>query len=218
MIQFPESTYVGKRIPKEGFYNKSELKAFQKRAFVDDIEQLFWRNLLSAENLNVGKGEKVTQIDVIQIKLKQKEYNKSILEIIEKTIPRHLVFVLKFEDQFQICLNYKEQYQKGKFKIVESFSTDWFAEDEFTLTIQGLDLDKVYDNFVYQIAGSKIEKTDGVELSHSIQQSQEVEKIKKRIAELENKKRKEMQFNLQLKIANEIRELRKILEIKFNYR
>ena len=153
MIQFPESTYVGKRIPKEGFYNKSELKAFQKRAFVDDIEQLFWRNLLSAENLNVGKGEKVTQIDVIQIKLKQKEYNKSILEIIEKTIPRHLVFVLKFEDQFQICLNYKEQYQKGKFKIVESFSTDWFAEDEFTLTIQGLDLDKVYDNFVYQVCG-----------------------------------------------------------------
>ena len=79
-------------------------------------------------------------------------------------------------------------------------------------------MDKVYDNFVYQVAGSKIEKTDGVELSQTIQQSQEVEKIKKRIAELENKKRKEMQFNLQLKIANEIRELRKILEIKFNYR
>lgn len=205
---FPESTYIGKRIPKEGFYSKADLNATQKRAFVDDIESIVWRNLLSENTLNVSKGEKVTQIDIIQINLKQREYNKTILDVIEKAIPRHLVFILTINNSRQLCINYKEEFQKGKYKIVESFSTDWLNDGEAVLNIQGHDLDRVYENFVYQIAKGRIIKADGVELSETIQKSQEIEKIKKRIAELEEKKRKEKQFNMQLKIANEIKELK----------
>lgn len=214
MIQFPESTYIGKRIPKDGFYTVAELTATQKRAFVDDIELILWRNLLSDNTLNVSKGEKVSQIDIVQINLKRKEYNKIILDVIEKAIPRHLLFILKFNEQYQLCLNYKEEYQKGKFKIVETYTTDWLADSEVKLNIQGLDLDKVYDNFVYQIASGKIAKTEGVTLSETIQQSQEIEKLKKRITELENKKRKEKQFNIQLRIANEIKSLKNTLNSK----
>lgn len=214
MLQFPETTYIGKRIPKEGFYNKLDMGASLKKAFVDDIEQIIWRNLLSDATLNVGKGEKVSQIDVIQINLRRREYNKTILDVIEKAIPRHLVFILTINNSRQLCVNYKEEFQKGKYKIVESFSTDWLNDGEAVLNIQGHDLDRVYENFVYQIAKGRIEKADGVDLSETIKQSQEIEKIKKRIAELEEKKRKEMQFNLQLKIANEIKLLRNKLNTK----
>lgn len=210
---FPESTYIGKRIPKEGFYSKADLNATQKRAFVEDIESIVWRNLLSENTINVSKGEKVTQIDIIQINLKQREYNKTILDVIEKAIPRHLVFILTINNSRQLCINYKEEFQKGKYKIVESFSTDWLNDGEAVLNIQGHDLDRVYENFVYQIAKGRIEKNDGLELSEVIQQSQEVEKIKKRIADLEEKKRKENQFNMQLRIANEIKRLRSKIEI-----
>ncbi|CEA15425.1 hypothetical protein ING2E5B_0658 [Fermentimonas caenicola] len=210
---FPESTYIGKRIPKEGFYSKADLNATQKRAFVEDIESIIWRNLISENTLNVSKGEKVAQIDFIEIKLKRKEYNKSILEIIEKAIPRHLVFILTFNSSCKLCINYKEEYQKGNYKILESFTTDWLNESEAELIIQGHNLDRVYENFVYQIAKGRIEKNDGLELSEVIQQSQEVEKIKKRIADLEEKKRKEKQFNMQLRIANEIKRLRSKIEI-----
>lgn len=205
---FPESTYIGKRIPKEGFYSKADLNATQKRAFVDDIESIVWRNLLSENTLNVSKGEKVTQIDIIQINLKRREYNKTILDVIEKAIPRHLVFILTINNSRKLCINYKEEFQKGKYKIVESFSTDWLNDGEAVLNIQGHDLDRVYENFVYQIAKGRIIKADGVELSETIQKSQEIEKIKKRIVALEVKKRKEKQFNMQLKIANEIKELK----------
>lgn len=205
---FPESTYIGKRIPKEGFYSKADLNATQKRAFVEDIESIVWRNLLSENTLNVSKGEKVTQIDIIQINLKRREYNKTILDIIGKAIPRHLVFILTINNSRQLCINYKEEFQKGKYKIVESFSTDWLNDGESVLNIQGHDLDRVYENFVYQIAKGRIIKADGVKLSETIQKSQEIEKIKKRIAELEEKKRKEKQFNMQLRIADEIKELK----------
>ena len=195
---FPESTYIGKRIPKESFYSNADLNATQKRAFVNDIESIVWRNLFSENTLNVSKGERVTQIDIIQINLKRREYNKTILEVIEKAIPRHLVFILTFNNRYQLSLNY-----------IESFTTDWFSENEAVLNIQGHNLDRVYENFVYQVAKDKIEKTEGVELSETIQQSQEIEKIKKRIVALEVKKRKEKQFNMQLNIANEIKRLKK---------
>ena len=210
---FPESTYIGKRIPKEGFYSKADLNATQKRAFVEDIESIVWRNLLSENTINVSKGEKVTQIDIIQINLKRREYNKTILDVIEKAIPRHLVFILTINNSRQLCINYKEEFQKGKYKIVESFSTDWLNDGEAVLNIQGHDLDRVYENFVYQVAKGRIIKTDGVVLSETIQKSQETEKIKKRIAELEEKKRKEKQFNMQLRIADEIKELKSKIEI-----
>ncbi|MDD4697637.1 MAG: DUF4391 domain-containing protein [Fermentimonas sp.] len=214
MIQFPESTYIGKRIPKEGFYNKLEMNVSLKRAFVEDIDQIIWRNLLSEATLNVSKGEKVSQIDIIQINLKRKDYNKSILHAIEKAIPRHLLFILKYDNQFLLYINYKEEYQKEKFKIVESYSAEWCSEQEISLTLTGLDLDKVYENFVYQLANGKIIKTEVVELKQSIQQVQEIEKIKKKIVELETKMRNEKQFNIQLRISNEIKELKnKLLNI-----
>ena len=216
MLQFPETTYIGKRIPKEGFYNKLDMSVSLKKAFIDDIEQIIWKNLFSDATLNVGKGEKVTQIDVIQLNLKRQVYSKSILDVIEKAIPRHLLFVLKFTEQYQLHMNYKDEYQKGKFRIVESYSTNWLTENEISLTLKGLNLDQVYENLVYQLAGTQVDKTEGVDLKQTILQAQETDKIKKKVAELEVKLRNERQFNIQLKISNEIRELKKILLTDLN--
>ncbi|NMA67485.1 MAG: DUF4391 domain-containing protein [Clostridiaceae bacterium] len=215
MLHFPESTFAGKRIPKEEFYRNMDFTTTQRRAFVDGIENILWRNVISEQTLNVSKGEKVSQIDVLQINLKRKEYNKVILNIIEKATPRHLLFILKKDDQFQLYIHYKEEYQKGRYKIVDAFCTDWLKKNEFHLKIDGLTLDSVYENFVYQIAGRRIEKTEGIQLSETIAKAQEIKKITKRISKLQNRKRKEKQFNFKLKIANEIKQLNvKLQEIK----
>lgn len=211
MIQLPESTYIIKKIPKERFYSNLTLNAAVKRAFVDEVEQIIWRNMLSATTLNVAKGEKVNQIDLIQINLKRQEISVALLEVIEKAIPRHLVFLLCYNDIFQLYVNFKEEYQKGKFKIIGTYKTDWLSEQDLNLSIKGLDLDQIYENLVFLIAGSKIEKTEGLNLKVSVKQAQEIEKLKKIIAELETKLRNEKQFNLQLKISNEIKELKRKL-------
>lgn len=63
-----------------------------------------------------------------------------------------------------------------------------------------------------QIAGDKVEKKSGSDLKDSVLKSQEAEKIQKKIAELSNKLHSEKQFNIQLKISNEIRMLEKLLD------
>ena len=162
MIQLPESTYIGKKIPKEGFYSNLTLSASDKRAFVDDVEQIIWRNVLSAATLNVGKGERVNQIDLIQINLKRQEVSAALLELIEKAIPRYLIFLLRFGDVYQLRVNYKEPSKQSKLKIIDSYTTDWMPESALNIAVKGLDLDQVYENLVMQIAGSKLIKTGGV--------------------------------------------------------
>ena len=213
MIQFPSSTRKDIRLPKESFYTHATLTPAIKRAMVDDVEQIVWSHTLKAETLNVNTSDKVRQIDVLTVTLKKRECNEKIFEVIAKAIPRHILFLLRFKNECRLLIHFKEAYEnvKGKFRIVELYTTDWQPEEEVSLSITGLDLERIYHNFVYQIAGNKLTKEPGRELAKAIEQNQEAEKIRNRIARLEDKMRKEIQFNLQLQLSTEIKNLKKKL-------
>ena len=78
----------------------------------------------------------------------------------------------------------------------------------FNITHSRFNLDQVYENMVYQIAGEAITKQPDTQLKTNIQLTQKQEKTLRKIADLEKKLRNEQQFNIQMKIAKEIRELR----------
>ncbi len=213
MTLFPSSTRKDIRLPKESFYTHATLTPAIKRAMVDDIEQIVWSHTLTAETLNVNTSDKVRQIDVLTVTLKKRECNEKIFEVIAKAIPRHILFLLRFKNECRLLIHYKEAYEnvKGKFRIVELYTTDWQPEEEVSLSITGLDLERIYHNFVYQIAGNKLTKEPGRDLGKSVEQHQEAEKIRNRIARLEDKMKKEIQFNLQLQLSAEIKALKKQL-------
>ena len=213
MLEFPSSTRKDIRLPKESFYTHAALTPAIKKAMVDDVEQIFWSHALTAETLNVNANDKVRQIDVLTVTLKKRECNEKIFEVIERTIPRHILFVLRFKSEYRMLIHYKEAYEnvKGKYRIVESFTTEWQPEEEVSLSISGLDLERIYHNFVYQIAGNKLTKEPGRDLCKAVEQHQEAEKIRKKIARLEDQLSKEVQFNLQLQLSVEIKNLKKKL-------
>ena len=213
MIEFPSSTRKDIRLPKESFYTHATLTSTVKRAMVDDIEQIVWSHTLTAGTLNVNASDKVRQIDVLTVTLKKRECNEKIFEVIEKAIPRHILFVLRFKNECRLLIHYKEAYENviGKYRIVETYSTNWQPEEDISLSFSGLDLERIYHNFVYQIAGNKLTKEPGRDLCKAVEQHQEAEKIRKKIARLEAKMRKEVQFNLQLQLSAEIKELKKQL-------
>ena len=213
MTPFPSSTRKDIRLPKESFYTHATLTPAIKRAMVDDVEQIVCSHTLSAGTLNVNASDKVRQIDVLTVSLKKRECNEKIFEVIERTIPRHILFVLRFKSEYRMLIHYKEAYEnvKGKYRIVESFTTEWQPEEEVSLSISGLDLERIYHNFVYQIAGNKLTKEPGRDLCKAVEQHQEAEKIRKKIARLEDQLSKEVQFNLQLQLSVEIKNLKKKL-------
>lgn len=216
MLDFPKSTYFGRRIPKEKFYIHLEPNHEVRKRFVSDIESIIWRNKFSADLLNVAKGKYVLEIDVLEILLKQRSTDGKLLEWIDQKNPHHLLFLLFHGGMVQMVIHYKEKTANGGFSILETFRTEWTDYKKLSLSISGLNLDDVYENFIRQVAGKRLSKTPESKeqgtLKARILCMQEREKLEKQIRALENKMHREKQFNRQVEINEGIRKLRKQLK------
>ena len=71
MLPFPASTVFGRVITKAKFYDKMSVSPTVKRAFSSQVEEIVWKNKLSAKTLNVQAGERVIEIDVFELALKK---------------------------------------------------------------------------------------------------------------------------------------------------
>ena len=205
MLDFPAKTLFGKAIPKAKFYEKLAVSSVVKRAFVNDIAQIVWRNKFSPETLNVQPGSRVNELEVLEIELKRGELNEAVLKVIDRGIPYQLLFLLKRGDEYQACMGYKETESAA---VKEYFRTEWLPVDELPLQIVGLTMDEVCDNFIRQIHGDLPTENPG-DLKTDLADAREREKLQKRIAQLENKLRREKQFKKQMEIRRQIKECRK---------
>ena len=194
MLGLPVSTEFNKRIPKQKFYENIAVTPAMKRAFVEQIKIIYWRNKIATTTLNLAAGEQVTEIEVFEMRLSAPELDESVLRQIDREIPYHILFLLEYEGRYQAVIGYKEAAAgKTAFKVDRYYSTDWLDEDGLPVHLDGLSLDAVYENFVRQIAGGALTDENGTTLKESIEQQKQREQLEKQIAVLEAKIRKEKQ-------------------------
>ena len=194
MLGLPVSTEFNKRIPKQKFYENIAVTPAMKRAFVEQIRIIYWRNKIATTTLNLAAGEQVTEIEVFEVRLSAPELDESVLRQIDREIPYHILFLLEYEGRYQAVIGYKEAAAgKTAFKVDRYYSTDWLDEDDLPVHLDGLSLDAVYENFVRQIAGGALTDENGTTLKESIEQQKQREQLEKQIAVLEAKIRKEKQ-------------------------
>ncbi|HCJ40524.1 MAG TPA: hypothetical protein DHV89_02705, partial [Ruminococcus sp.] len=89
-------------------------------------------------------------------KLKTSEIDLNVLRQMDKQLHYHLIFILEYEEQYQIWTGYKEESVNTAFKVGNYYHTDWVTEETFSLRIDGLNMDTVYENLVRQIARETI--------------------------------------------------------------
>ncbi len=207
MLNFPKSTVFNKRIPKQKFYDKLGVSSNLEKLFVKEIDTIYWRNKLSPETLNISSGAKVKEIEIFEVKLKEQNISKNVIEFIDREIPYHLVFILRYKDLGQIWISYKEdsKNREGKFKVDTYYKTDWVKYDELSLKIDGLNLDKIYENFLLQVAEGKLQVEYSSDIKEAVNKAKEQEKFEAYIKSLEKKIRNEKQFNQQVKLMGELR-------------
>ena len=215
MIGLPKSTEFNKRIPKQKFYENLQVTPALKRSFIDQIKVIYWKNKIAATTVNLALGRTVTEIEVFEIRLNGTELDETVLKQIDREIPYHILFLLEYDNKFQAWIGYKEAAISGNtaFKVNRYYHTDWLAEEELPLKMDGLDLDAVYENFVRQVAGDALQQAEsGENLKASIARDEEIQKLKNQIEKLQAKLRKEKQLNRQMEINAQIKSLRKKLE------
>ena len=214
MRAFPRSTEFNKRIPKEKFYENLNVIPTLKKCFVEQIKVIYWRNKIAATTTNLAAGTTVSEIEVFEIKLKGSLLDESVLRQIDKEIPYHILFLLEYDGKYQAWTAYKEASAGNTaFKVNRYYHTDWMTEDELPLRLEGLNVDTVYENFVYQIAGDTLQAGDNESLQDVVERDDKIKTLKKQIEILQARIRKEKQLNVQMKLNTELKKLKKELEV-----
>lgn len=200
-MALPKSTVYNRRIPKQKFYDNLRLTPGLKRVFVEQVNAIYWRNKIAPGTVNVAKGELVKEIEVIEIQLNQPSLDKRAIQLIDKEIPYHILFLLTCKGQVQAWINYKERGKPGAY-----YSSEWLDKDRLSLSLEGLNLDLVYEGFIRAIAGERL--PEGTDLIEAITTDERRQQLRKEIAVLENKIRRETQFNIQVELNNELKKSR----------
>lgn len=184
MIDFPIATTVHRRLPKESFYRHLPLSNSLKEKFVSDVERIVVENSLTKESLNLAADSEITEILLLSISLKRKEFDAKIVEAIARQNPHKLVFHLIFEDNSQLALYHSKLYQ-----------TAWMPTDTVTLTARGYSLAEIWDGLIEQIAlqEERIEIKANLSIDERLVLQERIAKLEKLIAKTEKAAWKEQQ-------------------------
>lgn len=200
MFNLPASTMVNRRLAKDKIYANANLTPQMRNMIKDQIESVVWRNKIAASTMNISAGETVKEIQVFEVQLRQRGFDKRVLTAITKAIPYKILFVLTFGGESQVWME-----ASGTF-----YSTDWFALDSIILKFEGLNLDSVYANLVRQIAGGRLGAEGDIE--EAVERDKQRQKLEREIAALEKMVMREKQFNRQVELHGELKQLRAELE------
>ena len=199
MYGLPQSTIVKKQLPKKAIFAKFDLKPSQRESFDVDIARIDIVAVVNPTTVSaVGEGTEIKEFYVLAVQLKQRDFDAKNIALLTKLIPRKIVFALHYEEEVQFAIYHT--------KLITS---NWqlLTPNSSFITVQGLDLDVVWENIVKNIGSIEVE--DGKTLKEQIKADDERAKILKQIEILDKKCRTEKQPRRKLEIFEQIKKLKK---------
>ena len=184
MIDFPKSTLVHRRMPKEAFYKRLPLTPALKEKFVSDVDRMFVENSLTRENLNLAADSEIQEILLLSVSLKKQELDGKVIEAIARQNPHKLVFLLVYGDNRQLVIYHGKLYR-----------SPWMTADTVELSAEGFSLDEIWEHLIERIALYE-ERAEGIaELSidDRLALQEQIVKLEKQIQKTEAAAWKEQQ-------------------------
>lgn len=203
MIDFPASTIVRRRLPKEAFYKRLPLTAALKQKFVSDVDRITVENSLTKGNLNLAKDSEINEILLLSIILKKQDFDGKIVEAIARQNPHKLIFMLVYDDERQLAVYHSKLYR-----------TKWMKENNLSLTLAGNTLDEIWDDLVRQIAISSeavLQRQDRT-IDEQLKDQDEIDRLNKLIKKTEAAAWKEQQPKKKFELYTRLQEYKKQLE------
>ena len=201
MLGLPASTEIKKLITKKKVYEHfgADMSTERRKKFDADIARMTLTNEVSPVSVNLSAGDDVQNFFVLHIVLKSKEFDQQNISYISRLFGQRLVMLLEAESQARLAL--------WQTKLI---MTEWTTPDTLCLPLNGLNLDKVWENIVTHIAGIEIEQ--GRTLDEQIAVSAHREKLLKEISKLEKQARAERQPKKKFDLVQQIKRKQQELE------
>lgn len=214
ILNFPQATIVDKNVPKNAFYKRADSShtAWMKQFLTDEFENITWLYKLHPSTLNVEDGELVHEIDVFVCTMKSDHYSIKPFCGLDDLLPRHTMFIVRYGESIDLLMQHKEmtivggeqKWTRGKSELQRNVDLG-----HIKFSIEGQSMDKVYGNLLGQVSGLETRSEDDYKIA--VELRSKIENTRKQILTLQKQICSEKQFNLQMEINSEARQLKKQL-------
>lgn len=201
MYGLPISTAINKPLYKTAIFEKFNLKAAERERFDADISRMALVAYVAPSRVPALKeGQVVKDFYVLQVILKQRNYDNKNIMLLQKLIPQHIVFALEYEQDVQFCIFHTRLQQ-----------SEWIPSSDAEITLKGLTLDDAWNNIVASIGN--LNATSEVSIELQIINREEREKLLRQIELLEKRCRIEKQTRKKYELHQQLLKLKEELNV-----
>ena len=180
MLGLPKTTELNKQLPKKAIYAKFQMSPTAKAKFDADISRINIVGEISSNTTGIAQGKNIASIFVLQVILKQREFQPAIIAQLSKLIDQNMIIILDHGNERKLAIYHTKLIQ-----------TEWSPADACSIELKGLDLDSVWENMITSIGGITVQQ--GKTLDEQIAADEQKAKLEKEIAKLEKLARAEKQ-------------------------
>ena len=198
MLGLPKETEMSKQLPKKAIYAKFQMNTAAKGKIDADISRITIVNEIAPNKVNIPAGDEVKNFFVLLVSLKRKEFDEKTILALSKLIPQNILFVLEYGSESKLAIYHT--------KIMQ---TDWKPTEEQRIELQGLNLDKVWENIIKSVECGVW--NEELSLDENIALHEQQEKLQRQIIKLEKQARAEKQPKKKFELVNKVKELKRKL-------
>lgn len=199
MLGLPKATEMSKQLPKKAIYAKFQMNTAAKEKIDADISRITIVNEIAPNKVNIPAGDEVKNFFVLLVSLKRKEFDEKTIATLSKLIPQNILFILEYGNESKLAIYHT--------KIMQ---TDWKPTEEQRIELQGLNLDKVWENLVRSLECGVW--NEELSLDENIALHEKRAKLEKEIAKLEKQARAEKQPKKKFELVQKANKLKKEVE------
>ena len=225
-LNFPASTYVGKKLDKKEFLENFSLNINDRKLLSQNIDRITLENILNQDTINItpflDEERDYSEIAIIKVKISNKEKLKSINNIIQQ-IPYSLIVFYAFQNEISLCLSPKRINKADSSKLVveEVHFSKWIDFSNLTNIdksfLQSLSINNhpftnllaFYESFIDKLISYNASIYSGTfSISKDTKMILEnIQKTEAQIIDIKNKIKKETNFNDKVNMNMQLKKL-----------
>ena len=210
LYEYPSASAFGRIVPKDKIYEHGSVSPKVRELFVSQVAQIRWKYKLAPETINVSSTPAVLEIQVFDVTLKGEELNMQVLRCMDEAIPTSVIYELRYGDRLRVAAAPK--VRSGETAVMGDYVfSEWMPVDAPREPLPvALDLERLYGILLSTLVPFR--QRPGETLEAWILRLKAIQKKQKETAALESRLRREKQFNRQIPINRELRQVKAELD------
>lgn len=207
LFAYPESTRVGRSLPKNAIYKNVALNAKQREQLTQQVEKITWAHKLAPDTLNIKASAELPEIQVFQIQLKPEytEIAESLLHYLDKAIPSALIFEVQSTAGVQTAACYKQHNPNGSVKYSPYLFGALMPADAERQTLPiSRDFARLHQHLLAQLMPIQLKADES--LAQGLERLEQLTAVSKTVEKLEAQLlNKNTQFNKRVELNQQLK-------------